>query len=60
MVMELSEKPINFEEEELFLDVIMELQELGIAIQNFIDQYEYTFHFCNDTFSLIYSMYHIF
>ena len=59
MVMELSEKPINFEEEELFLDVIMELQELGIAIQNFIDQYEYTFHFFNNVF-LIHSMYHIF
>ena len=50
MIMELSEKTINFEEEELFLDVIMELQELGIAIQNFIDQYEYTFHFFNNVF----------
>ena len=43
MIMELSEKTINFEEEELFLDVMMEFQELGQAIQNFIDQYEYTF-----------------
>ena len=52
MIMEISEKTIKFEEEELFLDVIMELQELGIAIQDFIDQYEYTFLFFNDTFSL--------
>ena len=41
MIMELSEKTINFEEEELFLDVMMEFQELGLAIQQFIDQYDY-------------------
>ena len=37
MIMEISEKTIKFEEEELFLDVIMEFQELGLAIQDFID-----------------------
>ena len=45
MIMEISEKTIKFEEEELFLNVIMEFQELGIAIQDFINQYEYTFYF---------------
>ena len=63
MIMEISEKTIKFEEEELFLDVIMEFQELGIAIQDFINQYEYTFHFLNDTFSFniyVVHMYHIF
>ena len=54
MIMELSEKTINFEEEELFLDVMMEFQELGLAIQQFIDQYDYMFlFFCTYTFSLI-------
>ena len=38
MIMDISEKTIKFEEEELFLDVIMEFQELGLAIQDFIDQ----------------------
>ena len=54
MIMELTEKTINFEEEELFLDVMMEFQELGLAIQQFIDQYDYMFlFFCTYTFSLI-------
>lgn len=63
MIMEISEKTIKFEEEELFLNVIMEFQELSLAIQDFINQYEYTFHFLNDTFSLniyVVHMYHIF
>jgi hypothetical protein len=37
MIMEMSEKTIKFEEEELFLDILMEFQELGLAIQDFID-----------------------
>ena len=40
MIMEMSEKTIKFEEEELFLDILMEFQELGLAIQDFIDQYD--------------------
>jgi hypothetical protein len=45
MIMEMSEKTIKFEEEELFLDILMEFQELGLAIQDFIDQYDNMFSF---------------
>jgi hypothetical protein len=41
MIMEISEKTIKFEEEELFLDILMEFQELGLAVQDFINQYDY-------------------
>lgn len=41
MIMEISEKTIKFEDEELFLDILMEFQELGLAVQDFINQYDY-------------------